>query len=287
MEPKTGLVLEGGAMRGLFSHGVLDVFLENGIRADAVAAVSAGATFGCNYLTNQPRRAIRYCINYRHDPRFCSVASLMLTGDMYGAEFCYHTLPEILDPIDNDTFLQCGVPFYVVTTNLRTGKAVYHQCHDLLDRRELEWVRASASMPLASKIVKVDGYELLDGGVADSIPLKFMEYKGYTRNIVILTQPAGYEKQPNSLLPLMRKVYAKYPRFLRTIARRHEQYNAQTAYVAQQEAAGNVFVIRPPKKLPVSHISHDADTLREVYAIGRAEGLARMDALKTFLTGQM
>ncbi len=283
MKQKCGLVLEGGAMRGLFSAGVLDVFLENDIRTDSVFAVSAGATFGCNYLTNQKGRALRYCIKYAADPRFCSVASLLLTGDMYGAEFCYHTIPEQLDPIDNDTFLEKGIPFYIVCTDMQTGKAIYHRCADVISREELEWVRACASMPLASSIVHAGKYELLDGGIADSIPLKYAQYKGFEKNIVILTQPAGYQKQPNSLMPLVRSVYRNYPNFIRAMERRHLMYNRQLEAVAEAEANGLAFVIRPPQKLPVSHITHNPEIMREVYALGRQTAVRILPDLQAYL----
>ena len=285
MKQKLGLVMEGGAMRGLFTAGVIDVFMEEGIRTDGVIGVSAGATFGCNYVTQQKGRPLRYCTRFCRDPRFCSTASLLLTGDMFGAEFCYHTIPEKLDPIDNETFLRSGIPFYIVCTDVNTGKAVYHQCRDMLSREELEWVRAGASMPLCSQIVKAGKYELLDGGIADSVPLKYFEYKGYARNIVILTQPADYVKQPNSTMPLVRTVYRKYPKLIRALERRHEIYNQQIAYVREAEQNGTAFVIRPPEKLPVSHLTHDPELMRTVYATGRRTAMAAIPALREFLEG--
>ena len=285
MKHKLGMVLEGGALRGLFTAGVLDVFLDEAIKVDGVIGVSAGATFGCNFLTKQKGRALRYCLRFIHDPRFCSVPSLLLTGDMFGAEFCYHTIPEQIDPIDNETFRQGGVPFYIACTDVHTGKAVYHQCRDLLSREELEWVRACASMPLASRIVHAGQYDMLDGGISDSIPLKYFEYKGFDRNIVILTQPEGYQKSPNSTMPLVRTVYRKYPNLIRAMERRHIYYNRQLAHVLEAEQNGTAFVIRPPEKLPVSHVSHDPDKLREVYRIGRETGLAVLPALRDYLAG--
>ena len=282
MKQKLGLVLEGGAMRGLFTSGVLDVFLDEGITADGVIGVSAGATFGCNFLTKQKGRALRYCLRYINDPRFCSIPSLLLTGDMFGAEFCYHTIPEQLDPIDNETFQKCGVPFYIACTDVHTGRAVYHQCRDLLDREE----RACASMPLASQIVRAGSYEMLDGGISDSIPLKYFEYKGFRRNIVILTQPKDYVKQPASMMKLARTVYRKYPALICAMERRHIMYNRQTAHVREAEENGTAFVIRPPEKLPVSHVTHDPDKLRAVYAIGRETGLAVLPALRRFLAAE-
>ena len=283
MKQKLGLVMEGGAMRGLFTAGVLDVFLDEGITVDGVIGVSAGATFGCNFLTKQKGRALRYCLRYVNDPRFCSVPSLLLTGDMFGAKFCYHTIPEQLDPIDNDAFHQGGVPFYIACTDVRTGRAVYHQCRDLLDREELEWVRACASMPLASRIVHAGQYDMLDGGISDSIPLKYFEYKGYQRNIVILTQPADYRKEPNSMMPLVRRVYRNYPNLIRAMERRHVIYNKQLDHVREAGENGSAFVIRPPQKLPVSHITHDPEKLRAVYRIGRETALSVLPALREYL----
>ena len=283
MKQKLGLVLEGGAMRGLFSAAVLDVFMEEGIRLDAMIGISAGATFGCNYVSHQPGRALRYCMKYRHDPRFCSVPSLLLTGDMYGAEFCYHTLPERLDPIDNETFVKSGIPFYIAATDVDTGKAVYHLCRDIISYEELEWVRACASMPLASQIVSVGGRRMLDGGIADSIPLRYFEYKGYRRNVVILTQPAGYRKQPNSMMPLIRRVYRNYPALIRAMERRHLIYNRQIEYVEAAAARGDIFLIRPEAQLPVKHITHQAEKIRFLYDEGRRQAEQQLSALKEFL----
>ena len=283
MKQKTGLVMEGGAMRGLFTAGIIDVLMEQEIEADGVIGISAGATFGCNYLTKQIGRPLRYCVRFAKDPRFCSVSSLLSTGDMFGAKFCYETIPLELDIIDNDTFVRQNVPFYVAATDVHTGRAVYHQCRDVISPAELDWIRASASMPLASQIVRAGDYELLDGGIADSIPLKYMEYKGYARNIVILTQPLGYLKQPNSTMPLVRTVYRDYPALIRAMERRHIVYNRQLEYIAAAEAEGRAFVIRPPRRLPVSHITHSAERMREVYAIGRQTALTVLPALRTFL----
>ena len=283
MNEKTGLVLEGGAMRGLFTGAVLDVLMDEGIRLDGMIGVSAGATFGCNYVTHQPRRVLRYCLKYRWDPRFCSVLSLLLTGDMYGAKFCYHTLPEKLDPVDHKTFERSGIPFTVVCTDAETGEAVYHRCKTIRGR-ELEWVRASASMPLASRIVRVGGRAMLDGGVTDSIPLAYFQQQGYRRNVVVLTHPLGYQKPANAMMPLIRTVYRAYPALVDAMARRHEVYNAQLRYLLEAEQRGEVFVIRPPKPLPIRHTAHSVEKLRETYAIGRKTAVKALPALKRFLS---
>ena len=157
---KKGLVLEGGAMRGMFSAGVIDVLMENNIEFDAVVGVSAGAAFGCNYKSKQIGRTIRYNMKYIKDPRYCSFRSLIKTGDMFGKDFCYNEIPNKLDPFDNDTFKKNPVEFYVVATDINNGKAVYKKL-DSADGYGLSYMRASASLPLVAKPVKIDGKELL------------------------------------------------------------------------------------------------------------------------------
>ena len=191
---KYGLVLEGGAMRGLFTAGVLDVFLENGIAFDGIIGVSAGAAFGCNLKSGQAGRVLRYNKQYCRDWRYCSWRSLFLTGDMFGADFCYRKLPEELDPFDKASFEANPTEFFLVCTDVISGKPVYHRC-EKADRNCMEWMRASASMPLVSSLVNIDGAFYLDGAITDSIPLDFMERQGYHKNIVILTQPEGYVKK--------------------------------------------------------------------------------------------
>lgn len=231
---KCGLVLEGGAMRGLFTAGVTDVFMENGIAFDGAVGVSAGAAFGCNYKSNQPGRAIRYNTRFCRDKRYCSIRSLITTGDMFGADFCYHEIPEKLDVFDFETYESSAMEFFVVCTDVVTGKPVYHRC-DTMNSRELEWLRASASMPMAARIVSIDGFNMLDGGISDSVPLKFMEDSGYDRNVVILTQPRDYVKEKNKLMPMLRIVYRKYPNLLKTMENRHKMYNSELKYIRKAE----------------------------------------------------
>lgn len=278
-----GLVMEGGAMRGLFTVGILDVFMEHDIVLDGAMGVSAGAAFGCNYKSHQAGRVLRYNRAYSKDPRYCSVRSLIRTGDMFGAQFCYHEIPDKLDIMDMKTYNESKMEFWVVCTDVITGKPVYHRC-DCLESNELEWMRASASMPLASRVVEVDGYHLLDGGISDSIPLKHMEELGYDKNVVILTQPLEYVKGENKMLPLIRLSLHKYPNFVETAKHRHEVYNAQVQFVKEEEQKGNAFVFRPDEKLPVGHVEHDPEKLQVIYDIGRRTALARLDELKEYLT---
>lgn len=279
---KTGLVMEGGAMRGMFTAGVIDVLMENGIEFDGGIGVSAGACFGCNYKSKQIGRAIRYNMKYCNDKRYCSLWSLIKTGDLYGADFCYRELPEKLDIFDKQTYNKNPMEFYVVATDIETGKAVYKKC-DTTEGNLLEWIRASASMPLVSRIVEVDGYKLLDGGMADSVPVRYFESIGYDKNVVILTQPKDYVKEKNKLLPLMKIKLRKYPKLIEAMAKRHEVYNETTKYIFEEEAKGKLFVIHPDEKLPIGRTEKNPDKLKEVYNSGRNVAKRRINELKNFL----
>ena len=278
---KKGLVLEGGAMRGLFTAGIIDVMMEAGVEPDGLIGVSAGAAFGCNYKSRQPGRAVRYNTRFAKDPRYSGLRSLIKTGDYFNAEFGYHIVPKEYDIFDTEAFEQNRLVFVFVCTDVMTGEAVYHQM-DRVTFDELEWLRASASMPLASKVVEVGGRKLLDGGVADSIPLAYFERIGYERNVVILTQPEGYVKEPNRLMPLMRLALRKYPKMLEAMENRHLMYNQELEYVRQAEREGRCLVIRPDEKLPIGHISHDPENMRRVYEIGRRKGEKHLDQIIDF-----
>nr|WP_290956680.1 patatin family protein [Fibrobacter sp.] len=280
---KKGLVLEGGAMRGLFTCGVLDLFMEKGIEFDGAVGISAGACFGCNLKSRQPGRALRYNLRFAGDKRYCSFRSLFKTGDIYNADFCYHKIPQELDPFDFEALKKNPMEFYMGVTDVETGEAAFPQLVDGCDK-DLEWMRASASMPLAAKIVEIDGGKYMDGGIADSIPLQFMQSKGYDRNVVILTQPRNYVKKPNSLMPLIRLVYRKYPNFVRAVACRHEMYNAETRYIFEQEKAGNALVICPDAPLGISRIEKKGAELQRVYDMGRNIAERRLDEITEFLS---
>lgn len=282
MKDKCGLVLEGGAMRGMFTAGVLDVMMENCITFDGIIGVSAGAVFGCNYKSGQIGRTIRYNTKYCKDKRFCSLRSLFTTGDLFGRDFCYNRIPNELDKFDIDTYKNNPTEFYVTVTDLLTGKPIYKRC-DNADAADLEWYRASASMPLVSRIVKIGEYKLLDGGITDPIPLKFFESIGYKRNIVILTQPEKYVKRKSKALPLIKAAYKKYPALTESMRNRHTIYNEQVEYIKSRETEGEALVIRPPFDLGISHIEHNPDKLKEIYEIGRKECTKKIEKIKRFL----
>ncbi len=279
---KTGLILEGGAMRGLFSAGVIDVFMENGIEFDAAIGVSAGAAFGCNYKSRQIGRVIRYNKRFAKDKRFCSIRSLIKTGDLFGAEFCYHTIPDELDLFDTEAYVNNPMDFYVVVTDVETGKAVYINSDEAGDNA-LECFRASASMPLVSRPVEINGKKYLDGGIADSVPIQFFESIGYSRNVVILTQPADFVKKPSSAAKIMKYALRQYPKIAETMADRHNEYNVTLKYIAEKEKAGEIIVIRPEAALDIGRVEHNPDKMQKVYDLGRAAGEKYLDAVKNFI----
>lgn len=268
-------------MRGLYTAGVLDAFLESGIHVDGVIGVSAGTVHGVSYLSGQHGRSIRYYEKYRGDKRFMGLYPLLTTGDIVDKKFCYHDIPWELDPFDDEAFQASGVPFYVTCTNVETGKAEYIRCDSMRKGDNMEYLRAGASMPLVSRIVEVGGKKLLDGGVADSIPLGAFRRMGYRKNIVVLTRAAGYHKKPAAILPF-KMMYHDYPEFVNAMAHRHEVYNAELAAVEQGVADGDVFVLRPSVDLEVSRTEHSVKKLRELYELGRADTLSRLGELRRF-----
>ena len=278
---RCGLVLEGGAFRGLFTAGIIDVMMQHDIWPDAMIGVSAGAAFGCNYKSRQPGRTLRYNKRFARDGRYSGMHSLFTTGNYFNADFGYHVIPRQYDVFDDDAFNHNPMAFYAVCTDVETGQPVYKLLNEVTDTT-YDWIRASASMPLLSKVIELEGYKLLDGGIADSIPLQHFEHLGYQHNVVILTQPQGYRKTHNKLMPLMRLFLRKYPNLLEALDQRHLMYNAQLDYVSEAEHAGRCLVIRPDAPLPIGHVSHNPDEMQRVYDIGRAMGERQLENIKTF-----
>ncbi len=270
-------------MRGLFTCGVLDVFMEQGITFDGAAGISAGAVFGCNYKSRQPGRALRYNKRYSRDPRYCSLWSLLTTGDLYGVEFCYHELPDKLDVFDRETFTRNPMAFYVGATDVETGEACFHLCKDG-GADDIAWIRASASMPLASRPVEAGGRLLLDGGIADPVPYRYMEGLGYDRNVIVLTQPKGFVKKKSKAEPLLNRALHEYPAIVGAMAARHELYNRQLCEIGEREDAGSALVIRPPLSLGIHRTEKDPETLQSVYELGRAVAAQRVDDVVRFFS---
>ena len=279
---KTGLVLEGGAARGIYTAGVLDVLLENGVVADGLIGVSAGAIHGCSYVSGQAGRSYWYTTQYCADKRFMSLWSFLHTGDICGAQFCYHELPQTLAPFNNEGFKRSKTAYYLVCTDVVTGQAVYRRCTDF-SGDEIEWMRASASMPIVSRTVEADGRLLLDGGIADSSPWRAMQKLGYGRCIVVRTQPEGYRKRPEKMQPLIACKYRRYPALVEAMASRHVLYNAQLNDLAAGERADEVFVIRTSRAPDIGRIEKDKQKVRAVYLLGREDAEAALPALREYL----
>ena len=280
---KKGLVLEGGGLRALFSAGVTDVMMENGITFDGLIGVSAGATFGSNYKSGQIGRALRYNIALKDDPRYISWRSFFKTGDLVGAEFSYHYMPTQLDIFDNEAFRQNPMEFHIVCTDAETGEPVYKQLDDM-DSEGLDWIRASASMPIVSRPVLLEGRKLLDGGIVNSIPLKYFQELGFDRNIVVLTQPKGFFKKRTKLMPLFHLTMRKYPAIIKAMGRRHLMYNEQLRYLAEQEKKGNILLIYPEKELAIGRTELNEQKMRYVYQLGRKAAEQQLQKIKDFLS---
>ncbi|MDE7224052.1 MAG: patatin family protein [Acetatifactor sp.] len=278
---KTGLVLEGGVMRGMYTAGVLDVLMEQGILVDGVVGVSAGAVFGCNYKSRQIGRSIRYNMKYCRDPRYGDFRSLLKSGNIYEEEFCYCELPDRLDPFDWETYKSSPVEFYVVCTDVDTGRAVYHRCSG--EREDLRWMQASASMPFVSRIVEINGRQLLDGGISDSIPVDWFRSVGYEKNLVVLTRPKGFRKKPPKGLPLLQQMIRRYPALSQAVKTRHIRYNQTLDRLQELEKAGMALVLRPSRRIRVSKLERHPRKLRALYELGRKDTERRLERIRRFL----
>ncbi|MBP5426551.1 MAG: patatin family protein [Clostridiales bacterium] len=279
---KVALVLEGGAMRGLYTAGVLDVFMNNNIVVDAVIGVSAGALFGVNYISNQAGRALRYSKKYLNDKRYMGFYSLITTGDIMNKDFCFNELIYKLDRFDFESFKNSKIDFYATVTNLNTGEAEYIKINDLDDGHNLEYLRASGSMPLVSNIVKIDKNEYLDGGIADSIPVKKARKLGYDKIIAVLTRPEGYKKKKSNCF-LYNIVYSKYPKFVETVKKRYKNYNNTIDYINSCKREKSIFVIRPTKDLKVKRLEKNIIKVENLYNLGVLDAQKALENLKKYL----
>lgn len=280
---KHGLILEGGGLRSLFSAGILDAWMQNDIHFDGIIGVSGGALFGCNFKSHQVGRALRYNVLLKDDPRYMGIRTLLKTGNIVGSEFAYHTVPTEIDVFDNETFQKDPTPFYVVTTDIETGEPFYHQIESF-DYEGLEWMRATGSMPLVSTPVPLDGHLYLDGGMTDSLPLKYFQSIGYEGNVVILTRPRGYRKKKTKLVPLFKLFCHKYPKIAEVMARRADAYNKQLDYLLEQEKKGNTMLIFPDHPLEIGRIEMNEVKMKAVHQYGKELGNKLVPQIKEFLS---
>lgn len=279
---KTGLLLEGGAMRGLYTAGVLDVFMQHNISIDGIIGVSAGALFGMNYKSKQIGRVLRYNRNYAANREYMGFYSLLTTGNVMNKEFCFNRIVNELDPVDFDTYKNSKEEFYAVVTNMETGKAEYIKIDDLRNEEQIEYLRASGSMPFLSKPVSINGKKYLDGGIADSIPIDKIMSLGYDKVIAILTRPEDYrKKKSNTFIPEM--YYRKYPALVSAINHRYLVYNRQLDKVNKLANEKKIFVIRPSRLVKIKRIERDIEKIQEMYDLGREDAIKNLAAALKYL----
>jgi len=277
---KIGLVLEGGAMRGMYTAGVLDIFLDNVIKVDGIVGVSAGVLFGANYVSKQRGRVIRYNKKYANDKRYMGIRSLLKTGNIVNSEFAYYEVPFKLDIFDEETFEKSDIDFYTTVTNVETGFPEYIKIKNVF--RQMEVLRATSAMPFVSKIVNLEDKEYLDGGISDSIPIDKCKELGYDKIIVILTRPIDYRKTKSNKL-LTKIKYSKYPNLVNAINNRYINYNKTVDKIIDMENKKEIFVIRPSKTIKIKRIERDAERLQEMYDLGIEDCKTCLKDLKEYL----
>ncbi|WGE76959.1 patatin-like phospholipase family protein [Actinobacillus equuli subsp. haemolyticus] len=277
---KVGLVSEGGAMRGMFTAGVLDVFLDEQLEFDGAVTVSVGALFGVNLPSKQRGRVLRYNKKYMNDKRFLSLKSRLTTGNLINRDFAFYELPTIHDPFDQATFAQSQMDFWVTLTNVETGKPEYFKVQDVF--KEMELFRATSAMPFVSQFVEINGKKYLDGGIADSIPLQKCLDLGYDKIVLVLTRPLEYRKKPSSMA-LFKWIYRGYPHLIERRQQRYQDYNQTVERIIQLNQAQQIFVIRPSQTIPLSRLEKDPNKLQQMYDLGVADARQSITALREYL----
>ena len=280
---KVGLVLEGGAMRGLYTAGVLDEFLDNNIEINGIIGVSAGVLFGVNYLSKQKGRVLRYNKKYLNDKRYMGFWSLLTTGNIINKEFSFYEVPQKLDVFDNEEYKKSKTEFYATVTNIETGKSEYMKLTDVFEQMEV--LRATSAMPYVSKVVELESGKYLDGGVSDSIPIEKCKELGYDKIIVILTRPIEYrKKRPKEIIAKL--AYRKYPNFVKTLNNRYKMYNETVEKIIDMENKKEIFVIRPSKLVNVKRIEKNPDKLQEIYDLGIHDARNKIGKLKEYINNK-
>ena len=285
-KPKIGLVLEGGSMRGMFTAGVLDIFMDENIPVDGIIGVSAGALFGPNYFSKQRGRVIRYNKRFCKNRRYMSFPSLLFTKNLVNKQFAFYDVTYKYDIFDNDTFMQNNTGYYVTVTNVETGEPEYLEMPSIAeDSNGLEILRASSALPFFSELIEINEKKYLDGGISDSIPVLKCKEMGYDKIIVILTRPLEYRKKPlsNAVLKLTELKYKNYPNFIKTMESRYERYNQTVETILDMEAKGEIFVIRPSEPINLKTIERNPDELQKVYDLGIQDAQKQMRDLEKYL----
>ena len=277
---KIGLVLEGGAMRGLFTAGVLDIFLDNNVEVTDVVGVSAGTLFGVNYVSKQRGRALRYNLKYINDKRYMNVKSWLKTGNLINKDFTYYKLPFQLDVFDNKTFKESPINFFATVTNIETGEAEFIKIEDAY--KQMETLRATSALPFISEIIEVGDKKYLDGGISNSIPVDFFEKQDFDKVIVILTRPITYRKEKTTGIQY-KMFYKKYPKLVEKLENRYKEYNDTVDKIVELEKEGKLFVIRPSENITIKRLEKDIEKLQKVYDLGLKDGNNIIEDLKQYL----
>jgi predicted patatin/cPLA2 family phospholipase len=259
-----GLVLEGGGLRGLYTSGVIDAFLEKGIEFPFVIGVSAGAGYGVSLVSKQHGRNLKIMKKFRNDPRYLSLRSFIKTRNYFGLDFIYDETPKYI-PFNTRTFLESPSRFITVCTNVETGEAEYIE----KDEHILQILKASSAVPFMCRIVEYRGKKYLDGGIADSIPIKKAMEEGFSKNVVVLTRPEGFRRKKNFHPSWL--FYRKYPKFIEALNSYVDRYNESLDFVEQEAEKGNVILIRPSKDLGVKRTESDVAKLERLYELGRSD----------------
>ena len=275
-----GLVLEGGAMRGMYTAGVLDVFLENNIEVDGIVGVSAGVLFGVNYLSKQKGRVIRYNKRFVKDKRYMGLHSLITTGNIINKDFSFYEVPFKLDVFDEKTYEESKTDFYATITNVETGKPEYVKLKNVFEQMEL--LRATSAMPFVSKMVDLNGNKYLDGGISDSIPIDKCKELAYEKIIVVLTRPIEYRKKKSNE-QITKIKYKKYPNLIHTINNRYKNYNNTVQKIIDMENKKEIFVIRPSRIIKIKRIERDSNKLQEMYDLGVEDCKSVLSDLRKYL----
>lgn len=261
---KIGLVLEGGGMRGLYTAGVMDVMMERGFKPDVISGTSAGVTFGINMCSGQQGRVLRYNLHYAGCREYISLHSLLTTGNIVNVDFAYNQLPCTLDPFDQAAMDANGIAFYATVTNCLTGKAEYIQVKDCF--RQMDVIRASASLPFVSRPVMMNGVPYLDGGLVDNIPLDYC-LENCEQVFVVLTRPKGYVRNEN-LVPLAKLFYPRYHGLHEALRVRDANYNARVAQLEALEHEGRITLIRPSQYIKIGRLENKPEKLQAMYDLG-------------------
>lgn len=277
---KVGLVLEGGAMRGMYTAGVLDVFLDNSIEIDKIVGVSAGVLFGVNYISKQKGRTIRYNKKFAKDKRYMGMKSLLTTGNIINKEFAYYEIPFKIDIFDEETFEKSKSEIYATLTNVETGMPEYFKVNNVFE--EMELMRATSALPFVSKIIEWKGKKYLDGGISESIPVEKCKALGCDKIIVVLTRTINYRKTKRKNLSKI--VYRKYPNLVKSINNRYKNYNETLEKISKLEENKEIFVIRPSHDLKIKRIERDEEKLQAMYDLGIRDCENNLEELKKYLS---